>query len=365
MDIEAANHVPYRQAHELRCDMTQSLATNKAWVDIASLGLRGKRDSPGAYTQTLVAGLGSQGLTVLKVEVGELLFQVRHTSGMLSAAADLQYASVFSSFNGISIDSEDPLIKASKGRNSNIKNYIYRKYDFVGIAITSVPYDQQNYKSVHGAAQLLTNGICGTFTGYALEDPIGMFSFFFLFLSFFFFFLSYSIGPGTLLEWDIPTPAQLTDTRYVKFHNKQTGFWRAANYQSFNDHMDSIMGSLAKKTNGIADPKPFGDGVEIDFQVAFMRMIQEIGKIIITQQMVAADFANTIAHDQDSPENFKMNSKMKTLIGAVSDPMKKDNAVMDWLKFVPELVRDHGARIRAVALTGAKRGEDFTALLKP
>lgn len=343
MDLEAANHVPYRQARDIKCYVTEQLATNKARVDLSALGFRGKRTSPGVDEQTLVAPLGSQGLTVLKVEIGELLFQARMTPGMLSAASELEYASVFSSFNGISIDSQYPIIKSSKMRNSNIKNYFYRTYEFTGFAMTSVSFDQQNYRSVHGATQLVTNGLCGKFTGYAFDGPIGF---------------------GTLLEWDIPTPNELTDSRFLKFHNKQTGYWKAANYQSFNDHMDNIMGALANKTNGTADPVPYGDYVEIDFQIAFMRMIQEIGKAVVSQKMDAVDFANSIDWDRQSG-NFKMNPKMKTLVGALSDPMKKENAVMGWLKFVPELVRDHGSRIRAMAIMGAKRGDDYVALLKP
>ena len=175
MADDAANHVPYRQARDIRCYMTQQLATSKAYVDLKALGVRGKRTSPGTDEQTLVAPLGTQGLTVLKVESGELLFQQRLLSGMLSTASDLEQASVFSSFNGISIDSQDPIIKSSRGRNAGIKNYFYRNFDLVGIAMTSVSYDQQNYRSVFGAKQPITNGVCGTFTGYALDGPIGMF----------------------------------------------------------------------------------------------------------------------------------------------------------------------------------------------
>jgi len=169
---------------------------------------------------------------------------------------------------------------------------------------------------------------------------------------------------GTLLEWDIPTPNELADARYSKFNNKQTGYWKAANYESFIDHMTSIMSTLANRTNGAADPLPFGDYVEIDFQVYFMRMIQEIGKIVVEEKMTAADFANNIEWNRHDG-NFDMNPRMKTLIGNVSNPSKKSNAVMDWLKFVPELVRDHMSRVRAIAIMGAKRGDDYTGLLKP
>src|SRR3972149_1891710 len=175
MSAEAANHVPFRKARDIKCYMTQQLATAKAYVDLKALGFRGKRMSPGADEQTLVASLGSQGATVLKVEMGELLFQSRMTPGMLAGTSDLQYATVFSSFNGISIDSQDPIIKSPFLRDGNIKNYFYRTFEFVGISMSSVNYDQQNTRSVLGAKEMVTNGLCGTFTGYALDAPIGMY----------------------------------------------------------------------------------------------------------------------------------------------------------------------------------------------
>ena len=312
-----ANKQPYRNADKINSHMFQNGVSSNAHMDLTKLGVRFKRGAPGDDAADIIANVRET--EHLSIEDGDLLFTEKIPQSTLSNRGSLESASVFSAFNNFILD--DEYMKAPEYEKAN---FFYDKFHFIGISISSKRFDQQNIQSAARNKPGVGFNASGTFTTLALL---------------------HDIAPGTDLQWNVVSPKQLTEGRYKKYYGgKQLGYWEPYNHHMFKHCVDGMMKQF--KTDGALKP-PLSKQLEA-YVLLYINTVKDVLQVV-----------DPVAYGSGPVTNVTI---MTNALRNVLRTMDHTN-MKSFIMSTHDKTYDHMARKRARSVTGAKKGDTYTAML--